>query len=104
MILNLLTGLKDLDNNLTAERGVTFMVKEEQRLHSTIRDKPPCCDCSEKFIACHDHCPKDARGEFGYKAWKAEIKRVKKARRDFIELKTEHGYKRRWVNGKGDGD
>ena len=31
----------------------------------------PCNGCTERFIACSDRCPKDARGEFGYKAWKA---------------------------------
>ena len=29
----------------------------------------PCKDCAERFTACHDRCPKDERGEFGYKAW-----------------------------------
>ena len=37
------------------------------------RDPPPCYGCTEKFTACHDRCPKDERGEFGYKAWKAKI-------------------------------
>jgi hypothetical protein len=31
----------------------------------------PCNGCTERFSACSDRCPKDARGEFGYKAWKA---------------------------------
>ena len=75
------------------------MVKEEQRLSSTIREKSPCRDCAERFPACHDHCPKDARGEFGYMAWKNEIQRVKKVRRDYIEYKTNHGYKRHWETG-----
>lgn len=30
----------------------------------------PCRFCTERFTACHDNCPKDARGEFGHKAWK----------------------------------
>ena len=75
------------------------MVKDSQRISSQIRDVSPCRDCTEKFTACHDHCPKDARGEFGYMAWKDEIQRVKKARRDYIEYKEQRGYKRRWVNG-----
>lgn len=74
---------------------------KENGLMSQIRDAPPCKDCTEKFTACHDRCPKDARGEFGYMAWKAKIARVKKARREYIELKTEHGYKMRWINGSG---
>lgn len=32
----------------------------------------PCKDCSERFTACSGKCPKDERGEFGYKAWKAQ--------------------------------
>lgn len=28
----------------------------------------PCKDCPERFIACSDKCPKDLRGEYGYKA------------------------------------
>ena len=31
----------------------------------------PCKDCPERFTACSDRCPKDARGEFGYNAWKS---------------------------------
>ena len=30
----------------------------------------PCNGCTERFIACSDRCPKDARNEYGYKAWK----------------------------------
>lgn len=30
----------------------------------------PCKGCTERFTACSDRCPKDARGEFGYKAWR----------------------------------
>ena len=76
-----------------------LMVKDEQRIHSQIRDVSPCKGCTERFAACHDHCPKDSRGEFGYMAWKAEIDRVKKTRRDYIEYKTERGYKRHWEKG-----
>ena len=42
----------------------------------------PCKGCTERFTACSDHCPKDERGEFGYKAWKerfqAQQKHLKK--------------------------
>lgn len=55
----------------------------EKRLSGTILEKPPCAGCTERFYACHDRCPKDERGEFGYKAWKAEIKRVNKARIEY---------------------
>ena len=33
------------------------------------RDKSPCLNCTERFLACHDRCPKDKRGERGYKAF-----------------------------------
>lgn len=49
------------------------------------RDESPCKDCSERFTACADHCPKDERGEFGYKAWKAEAKRVNDNRKAYLK-------------------
>lgn len=59
---------------------------DEKRLSGAIRGVSPCTGCEERFRACWDHCPKDERGGFGYKAWKAEIKRVKKARQEYIKL------------------
>lgn len=47
------------------------------------RDKSPCTDCAERFTACHDKCPKDNRGEYGYKAWKDELFDIKKKRTDY---------------------
>lgn len=35
-------------------------------------DPCPCHKCTERFTACSDRCPKDDRGEFGYKAWKKQ--------------------------------
>ena len=49
-----------------------------------IRDANPCLNCLERFTACADHCPKDERGEYGRKAWVAEVKRVNKNRRDYM--------------------
>ena len=43
----------------------------------------PCNGCTERFLACSDRCPKDARGEFGYKAWKAELWKMKAAEREY---------------------
>lgn len=43
----------------------------------------PCKDCPERFTACSDRCPKDERGEFGYKAWKAEIRKQKAAEKEY---------------------
>ena len=52
---------------------------DEKRLTGAVRGAPPCKGCEERFQACWDHCQK-------YKAWKAEIKRVKKAREEYIRL------------------
>lgn len=35
-----------------------------------MREDSPCKGCTERFLACSDRCPKDARGEYGHKAWK----------------------------------
>lgn len=54
-------------------------------VRKTIRDPSPCIGCTERFLACSDKCPKDARGELGYKTWLAEVNRVKKARKEYID-------------------
>ena len=51
--------------------------------------KSPCKDCPERFLACSDKCPKDARGEYGYKAWKAEFQKEKAARKEYKLLMRE---------------
>lgn len=56
-----------------------------KRITIAIRDVAPCRDCTEKFLGCHDKCPKDERGEFGYDAWRGEIKKVKTAREEYIK-------------------
>ena len=56
-----------------------------------IRDKSPCDGCTERFIACSDKCPKDARGEFGYKAWREQLRDVKEKRKQYYELR-----RRKW--------
>ena len=61
---------------------------------SPIRIASPCKNCAERFIACGDHCPKDERGEFGYKSWKAEVDRVNKNRRDYAKDR-EIGWRRK---------
>ena len=43
----------------------------------------PCKGCTERFTACSDRCPKDARGEYGYKAWKAECQKIKDAYNEY---------------------
>lgn len=49
----------------------------------------PCKDCTERFIACSDKCPKDARGEYGYKAWKAELLKLKAVEREYKKQRRE---------------
>ena len=71
-------------------------MNEKSRIPNTIRDPSPCAGCTERFLACQDRCPKDARGEKGINAWKAEIQRVKNARREHIMYKTPNGYKLYW--------
>ena len=76
---------------------------DEKRITGAVRNAPPCKGCSERFQACWDHCPKDERGEFGYMAWKAEIKRVNKVREEYIRRnakKYRYYYFGREENGK----
>lgn len=61
------------------------MARDESRIRNSIRDVSPCKGCAERFTACSDRCPKDARGEYGHKAWKAEIKRVKDAKEEYLK-------------------
>jgi Fe-S-cluster-containing dehydrogenase component len=56
-----------------------------------IRDVSPCLGCTEKFLACSDKCPKDARGEFGYNAWREKLRDVKEKRKQYYELR-----RRKW--------
>ena len=63
-------------------------MQQKYRISNAIRDAAPCKDCQERFRACQDRCPKDARGEKGIKAWKAEIERVKKAKLDYLRRST----------------
>ena len=56
-------------------------------IDSPIRDKPPCKDCAERCVTetfnCHDRCPKDQRGEFGYMAWKTCLDELNKRRKEY---------------------
>lgn len=49
----------------------------------------PCKDCPERFTACSDRCPKDARGEYGYKAWKADYYKQKDAYKEYKRQRRE---------------
>lgn len=53
----------------------------------TFREKSPCKECAERSIACSDHCPKDARGEYGYNAWKKDAANVNDNRKEYNDKK-----------------
>ena len=67
-------------------------MEEHQRMHSPIRDISPCKNCTEKFTYCHSQCPKDKRGEYGYKAWTAELERVKKEKKQYLRFWNKRRY------------
>ena len=62
----------------------------KNRIVLTPHKVSPCKDCKEKFTACHDRCPKDERGEYGYKAWKLEFEEKKE---QIKEAETRLGYR-----------
>ena len=74
---------------------------DDRRLTGAVRGVPPCKGCTERFLACHDHCPKDIRGEFGYRAWKSEINRINKAREEYAR-KNAKKYKYYYFGRKDD--
>lgn len=67
-------------------------MNDPRRLTGSIRGVSPCAGCTERFTACWDRCPKDARGEFGYQAWKAEIKRVNEEREKYKRIESGKHY------------
>ena len=60
-------------------------MKDECRLPGVMRGSPPCRDCEERHTACHDKCPKDERGEYGYGTWTEDAKKVKDTRRAYLD-------------------
>lgn len=63
----------------------------------------PCYGCTERFIACSDRCPKDERGDFGHKAWKAKLEAQKKAAKLRNDLAWSNAKRRAiWATIKGD--
>ena len=64
--------------------------------------------CPERFPACSDHCPKDARGEYGYKAWRADWDKIKKAekeyklqsREEFMRSETKEYHCQKYISSK----
>ena len=71
-------------------------------------NKTPCKECSERFIACSDHCPKDERGEYGYKAYKADLYKVNRAKKeykrqryeDYVHSEAKESYIQKYVSSK----
>ena len=59
---------------------------ETERRLRTYRNVSPCLNCTERFTACHDRCPKDEGGEFGYMAWKKENEAINGERRKYDKL------------------
>ena len=49
----------------------------------------PCKDCPERFLACSDKCPKDARGEYGYKTWLADVHKQQAAYKEYKARRRE---------------
>ena len=49
----------------------------------------PCKDCSERFPACSDKCPKDERGEYGYNAMIADLRKRKAAEKEYRQKRRE---------------
>lgn len=64
-------------------------MKDSQRICTATREPSPCKDCTEKFTACHDRCPKDKRGEFGYLAWKTLNEDMKQKMKDYRKRSKE---------------
>ena len=51
----------------------------KMRIDGPIRDIPPCKDCQDRYILCHDKCKR-------YADWKSEIERVKEEKRKYNKM------------------
>ena len=47
--------------------------------YSTIRDNPPCKDCTYRHIACHCSCDR-------YKEWKVQLDELNQARKEYERI------------------
>lgn len=45
--------------------------------------------CTERFTACSDKCPKDESGEYGYKAWVADVHKRNAAEKEYERSQKE---------------
>ena len=70
-------------------------MNDNQRINYTTRGDSPCIGCTERHTACWDKCPKDERGEFGYKAWKAKLEEVKEKRKAYDNLNRRKRWQRK---------
>ena len=48
-----------------------------------MKKEKPCKDYPERFTACSDNCPKDARGEYGYAAYITDREKIKRAEKEY---------------------
>jgi hypothetical protein len=62
------------------------------KISGPTRGVSPCKDCVERHTACWGNCPKDARGEYGYGSWKADIQNIKDSRNAYKRL----GRRKKW--------
>ena len=66
-------------------------MNDKSRLDNSIRDASPCKDCQDRHPACSDRCDR-------YKAWKAEIERVKQEWKAYMDRRMDDMKRReRWV-------
>ena len=54
-----------------------------------VQKMAPCKDCPERFIACSDKCPKDLRGEYGYKTWLADVHKQQAVEKEYKAQRRE---------------
>lgn len=76
-------------------------MKDESRLPGVMRGVSPCTNCGERHTACHDKCPKDERGEYGYDAWRSDAKKVNDNRKAYVDEKhklyEEEKRRKKWL-------
>lgn len=65
-----------------------------KKINISCRNDSPCVGCTERFTACWDHCPKDERGAFGYKAWKAKLEETKQKWKAYNNLNRRKQWQR----------
>jgi hypothetical protein len=69
--------------------GIQWLPRPDLRSFWRNTMNSPCKNCVERFPACSDKCPKDLRGEYGYKAWYADYKKVQNAEKEYKRKRRE---------------